>query len=161
MFGKNLKAVVVGLFVTLFAMSSAVMAQDMTGSAYSKADMRRYQQVKTGRVEAIRQVTRQIDASVSARATGAALGSVVAGAVGAQTGNNAGMYILAVIGGLGGDMVAKTVASEARPAIEMVIRLDQGGVIVVVQDEDSQWPIYQGDYVRLIEGNEVRVAPIR
>jgi outer membrane lipoprotein SlyB len=157
-FGKVLAT----LFFAVAAISSNVAsAQDMSGSHYGRGEHRRVQATQLGKVEAVRRVTLNTEASDKSRMIGGAVGAAVGGLLGAKRNQNyAVSSLFAVLGGAGGAMIADKVAYETRDALEIVVRLDSGNAIVLVQEVDPQYPIYAGDRVRLIEGREVRVAPI-
>lgn len=159
---ENLKtAVVTAVAVFLAVVSFSSMATDMAGSTYSTTEIQRYQYLKTGVVEGTRTVSIEMEANYAVRASGAAAGAALLGVAAQKANNPLAQFVLASLGGVAGERVAAKVGREMRPAQEIVVRLDQGGYVVVVQEVDGQWPIYQGDRVRLVEGQQVRVVPIR
>lgn len=144
------------------AASMAVLAgcanDTASSSVYSYGQAQREQVVRTGTVEAVRQVTIQRDKSSGAGVlAGGALGGVAGSTVGGGTGN-----ILATIGGgilgaVAGNAVENQVGKTR--GLEITVRLDNGETRVIAQAADVA--ISAGQRVRLISGNgPTRVVPM-
>lgn len=144
------------------AASMAVLAgcanDTASSSVYSYGQAQREQVVRTGTVEAVRQVTIQRDKSSGAGVlAGGALGGVAGSTVGGGTGN-----ILATIGGgILGAVAGNAVENQAGKTrgLEITVRLDNGETRVIAQAADVA--ISAGQRVRLISGNgPTRVVPM-
>ena len=146
----------------VLAASMAVLAgcanDTASSSVYSYGQAQREQVVRTGTVEAVRQVTIQRDKSSGAGVlAGGALGGVAGSTVGGGTGN-----ILATIGGgILGAVAGNAVENQAGKTrgLEITVRLDNGETRVIAQAADVA--LSAGQRVRLISGNgPTRVVPM-
>ncbi|WP_245801209.1 glycine zipper 2TM domain-containing protein [Pollutimonas bauzanensis] len=129
-----------------------------SGSVYSYGQAQREQIVRTGTVEAVRNVVIQKDSSSGAGVlAGGALGGVAGNTIGGGRGN-----ILATIGGgilgaVAGNAVENQVGKTQ--GLEITVRLDNGETRVIAQAADVA--IGVGQRVRLISGNgPTRVVPM-
>lgn len=160
MFVKS-RAVIIGALASISMITGGcAVTQDMAGSHYNRGEHRRIQYEKTGVVVDARQVTLNTEATYQARAAGAALGGAITLLAGRNTSSNVAQIALAILGAAGGERAANFIAMDSRDSVEFVIRLDSGSNIVVVQETDPRYRISRGDRVRIIEGQEVRVAPL-
>ncbi len=148
--------------ITVLAASMAVLAgcanDTASGSVYSYGQAQREQIVRTGTVEAVRNVVIQNDSSSGAGVlAGGALGGVAGNTIGGGRGN-----ILATIGGgilgaVAGNAVENQVGKTQ--GLEITVRLDNGETRVIAQAADVA--IGVGQRVRLISGNgPTRVVPM-
>lgn len=91
---------------------------------------------------------------------GAVAGGVVGGVAGSSVGGGKGSAIGAVLGAVAGGVAGAAVeeAVTRKSGIEVVVRLDSGRTIAVVQ-EDTGESFARGDRVRLLEsGGQARVT---
>ncbi|RTZ39921.1 glycine zipper 2TM domain-containing protein [Candidimonas sp. SYP-B2681] len=148
--------------MVVLAGSTVVLAgcvnDSASGSVYNYGQAQREQIVRTGTVEAVRNVTIQQEATTGAGVlAGGALGGVAANTIGSGTGN-----VLATIGGgILGAMAGNAIENQAgkTKGHEITVRLDNGETRVIAQAADV--PIGIGQRVRLISGNgPTRVAPM-
>lgn len=126
-------------------------ASNLSGSTYSRDDARRSMSVDYGRVEAVRLVVIEGTDTKIGAGTGAILGGMAGNKVGEGRGATVGAVIGAVAGG-----VAGTAAEEAltrSQGIEVTVRLDNGRIMAVVQEQESGVTFTPGDRVRVITGN--------
>lgn len=141
----------------------ALLAAMLTGCAsglgsgdYERKEARRVYEVKTGVVESVRQVRLEgTDSNV-----GTVAGGIVGGVAGSEVGGGKGSAIGAVLGAVVGGVAGKTVEEVAtrKPGLEIVVRLDSGRTIAVVQ-EDTGESFARGDRVRVLEsGGQARVT---
>jgi len=83
---------------------------------------------------------------------GAAVGGVAGGVAGSTVGSGGGKKLAtvggAILGGVAGAKVEQEV--NTKPALEIEVELDNGKIIVVVQEADDVFVV--GDRVRVIEG---------
>lgn len=141
----------------------ALTAGVLTGCAsglgsgdYERTEARRVYEVKMGVVESVRQV--RLEGTESG--VGAVAGGIVGGVAGSEIGGGKGSAIGAVLGAVAGGVAGKA-AEEAvtrKPGVEIVVRLDSGRTIAVVQ-EDTGESFARGDRVRVLEsGGQARVT---
>jgi outer membrane lipoprotein SlyB len=82
---------------------------------------------------------------------GAVVGGVAGGVAGSTVGSGGGRKLAtvggAILGGVAGSQVEKGIGN--RPGIEIEVELDNGRIIVVVQEPDDTFVV--GDRVRVIE----------
>jgi outer membrane lipoprotein SlyB len=131
-------------------------ASGLGSGDYERTEARTVYEVKTGVVEGVRQVRLEgTDSKV-----GSIAGGVVGGVAGSEVGGGKGAAVGAVLGAVAGG-VAGAAAEEAitrKPGIEIIVRLDAGRTIAVVQ-EDTGETFARGDRVRVLEsGGQARVT---
>lgn len=140
-----------GIKFIICIMAAAILA--MAGCASSGANVYTREQtmqahtVETGTVASVKAVT--IQASTPPVA-GGAIGGVTGGVLGSTIGSGHGRSVAAIVGALAGAALGATIEKEAgtRNGFEIVVNLDRGQTIVVVQEADAQ--IYPGDRVRVL-----------
>ena len=121
-----------------------------SGSTFTPAQAQQVFVVELGVVETVRPVTIQPGPTGVGAITGGALGGIAAGSnIGRGTGSVAAGIGGAVLGGLAGNAVEQRVTQ--RQGLEIVVRLDSGQLMSVVQDADQQF--VPGDRVRVLLGN--------
>jgi outer membrane lipoprotein SlyB len=123
---------------------------------YERKETRRVYEVKMGVVESVRTVKMEgTDSNV-----GTVAGGVVGGVAGSGVGGGKGSAIGAVLGAVAGGLAGKAVEEVAtrKTALEIVVRLDSGRTIAIVQ-EDAGEDFARGDRVRILEsGGQARVT---
>ena len=88
--------------------------------------------------------------------SGAALGGIAGSAAGAGAGDAAAIVGGALLGGLIGNAVERD--AQRRPGLEVTVRLDNGRMIAVVQDDTGE-PFRPGDRIRVLsDGYRTRVS---
>jgi len=94
------------------------------------------------------------DVQIQAKQTGAGAvgGAVVGGIVGSTIGSGRGRTLATTTGALAGAAAGSAAegARATRPALEIEIELDDGRIMVVVQEKDDEFVV--GDRIRLIQG---------
>jgi outer membrane lipoprotein SlyB len=127
-----------------------------SGSTFTTAQAQQVMVVELGVVDTVRPVTIQPGPSGIGAITGGALGGIAAASnIGRGTGSVAAGIGGAVLGGAAGNAVEQRITQ--RQGLEIVVRLDSGQLMSVVQDADQQF--FPGDRVRVLLGNNsVRVA---
>lgn len=139
------------LVLTLFLAIPLVTgcASSRSGKVYSRDEARTAQYVYYGTVLRVEEVT--IEGSQSG--VGAVSGGVLGGVVGNAIGGGSGRVIATAAGAVGG-MLAGAATEKAvttKSALEIEVELDDGRLMVVVQEDDSQYVV--GDRIRLISGS--------
>jgi len=125
---------------------------------YAPSQAMRPQTVEFGVVESMREARIGGVRTGAGGATGAVVGSVAGSFVGGSwEANVVGSIVGAILGGLIGGAVEESVTS--RPGVEVSVRLDNGGLVVVVQDASIDAALRPGDRVRVIsDGMLARVT---
>jgi outer membrane lipoprotein SlyB len=125
--------------------------------SYPPGAAMRVQTVETGFVESLRDVRIGGMRTGVGGTTGAVTGSIAGSFVGGSwQANVAGSIVGAILGGLLGSAIEES--ATARPGVEVGVRLDNGGYVVVVQDAALE-ALRQGDRVRLLsDGIAARVT---
>ena len=139
---------------------------DMGADQFRPEEARRYQQVRTGVIEDIRAVQITREANSNAGYVGAGMGAVIGGLLGNQVGQGNGRpaatALAGTIGGFVGKMAGESVGREVKTSAEIIVSMNNGNVVSIVQEMDAVTSSLQpGDRVRLIEGQAVRVVPLR
>lgn len=131
-------------------------ASGLGSGDYERKEVRRVYEVKMGVVESVRTVKLEgTDSHV-----GTVAGGVVGGVAGSGVGGGKGSTIGAVLGAVAGGVAGKAVEEVAtrKTALEIVVRLDSGRTIAIVQ-EDAGEAFARGDRVRILEsGGQARVS---
>ncbi len=130
-----------------------------SGDTYRGSQAKTGQSVTYGTIEALRPVNIQADGP-SQGVLGGLGGAVMGGLLGNQIGGGSGRTIATAAGAIGGSIAGKKVEDSASRvnAVEMEVRRDSGGSVIVVQKADRNWQI--GQRVRLIgSGSNMSVAP--
>ncbi len=133
-------------------------AQDsLTGDTYSRGEAGQAQSVSKGRITSIRPV--KIEGGNSA---GMLVGGLAGGLLGSNIGqgrasNTAGAVGGALVGGALGSHAQQSMGS--RNGIEIMVRLDQGGSLAVVQQVSANEQFQVGDRVSVLSsGGRSRVT---
>jgi outer membrane lipoprotein SlyB len=126
-------------------------------AVYAPGQAMRAQMVELGFVEAIREVRIGGQRTGVGGASGAMVGSIAGSyAGGSWQANVAGSIVGAILGAVIGSAIEE--GATARPGVEVAVRLDNGGLVVVVQDADID-ALRPGDRVRVLsDGPSARVT---
>lgn len=141
------------LAVLMFALSLLIVtgcASSRSGKVYSRDQARTAQSVYYGTVLRVEEVT--IEGTQSG--VGAVSGGVLGGVVGNAFGGGSGKVIATAAGAVGG-MLAGAATEKAvtnKKGLEIEVELDDGRLMVVVQEDDSQYVV--GDRIRMISGSD-------
>ena len=132
-------------------------ASTLTGDSYSRDDARQVQTVEFGQVQDTRLVVIEGTKSPIGGVAGAAVGGIAGSSIGDGRGSNVAAVIGAVAGGLAGAAAEEQLTKSQ--GIEIVVRLESGEIISVVQGYEENNPINAGDSVRVLYLNgETRIA---
>jgi len=145
--------------LSLLLISLAVLAGCATsksGDVYTRDQARREQNIRMGVVESVREVLMEGTKSPVGAIAGAAVGGVAGSTLGGGKGSTIAAVIGAVAGGLAGSAIEEGVTR--KQAMEITIKMDNGQLIAIVQ-EDDPLEFRPGDRVRIISsGGESRVT---
>lgn len=126
----------------------ASCAQDsLTGDTYSRGEAGQAQEVRTGTITGIRSVN--IEGN---RVGGALIGAAAGALIGNQIGSGDGNTVATVAGGLAGGAAGSHAgqAVTSKQGLEIQVKLDQGGSVAVVQEQNPREPFAQGERVRVL-----------
>lgn len=137
------------IFSSVVLLSSC--AQDtLTGDVVSRSEAGQAQNVQRGRITSIRPIKIE-----GGNTGGTVVGGLAGGLLGSSIGsgrasNTAGALGGALLGSAAGSRAQQAVAS--RNGVEIVVRLDQGGSVAVVQEVSPRESFSQGDRVKVLSG---------
>lgn len=138
------------------ALVAAGCASDLGGGTYGRAEARRMMTVQYGVVEAVRPVQLEGTKSPLGAGAGAVVGGVAGSGVGGGRGQIVGATVGAVVGGLAGAALEEV--ATRKPGVEVTVRLENGRVIAVVQEDQGEG-FRVGERVRVVnDGGTTRVA---
>ncbi len=147
------------LFLGLILSFMISCAQNPYGTSYESSDARKMQQVLIGTVVRLNAVTIDGDGNVIGTIGGAAIGGILGSAVGAGKGSD----VAAVAGGLLGGVLGNKASSELskRDGVNIVVKLDNGKTVAIVQQVDKEMIFRVGDKVNVYtQGGISRVVLI-
>jgi len=145
-------------FITMLMISLLIIGcvSSRSGNVYSRDQARQAQTVKYGTIESIRTV--EIEGTRSG--VGAVAGGAAGGALGSAVGKGSGRTIATVVGAIAGGIAGHTTEEKLteKQGIEILVKLDTGDLVSVVQEADVDFKI--GDRVRVLTGSDgtTRVA---
>jgi outer membrane lipoprotein SlyB len=146
------------LIILLSILMIAGCPASKSGSVYSREQARQTQYVETGRVVEVREVLLEGTKSDVGSLGGAAIGGIAGSNIGGGRGAAIATILGAIAGGVAGAMVEEGVTQKT--ALEIVVRLDSGRTIAVVQTED-EITFQPNEPVRVLIGAEAtRVTKI-
>ena len=151
--GRRAAALVAVVAAATFA---SACAPTYSGDVYRRGETLRAQSVELGVVESARPV--RIEAADTGVGTvgGAALGGIAGSTVGRGSGSVAAAIGGAILGGIAGNAVERE--ANARPGVEVTVRLDNGRLLAVVQQDVGEG-FRPGDRVRVLnDGRYTRVT---
>lgn len=135
---------------------SGCATSNLNGGGYSRQETYQRATVQGGRLEAVRVIN--IEGSPSGM--GAISGAAVGGLAGYSLGKGKGKKILTLIGLLAGARVGAAMEESASRSqgLELLVRLDSGELIAVVQESTNE-PLFTGARVRVLSnGRSQRVT---
>lgn len=129
------------------AMMTFAGCRSSSSNVYTYDQAMRAQTVDTGTVESVKSII--IQAS-NPPIVGGAVGGVTGGVLGSTVGGGHGRDVATIVGALAGAALGAAIEREAgtKNGLEIVVNLDSGRTIVVVQEADV--PMYPGDRVRIL-----------
>jgi len=85
---------------------------------------------------------------------GGIAGAVLGGVIGSTIGDGTGRRIATTVGGLGGAAAGSKVEEKLKikPGVELEIELDDGRLMVIVQEKDDVYAV--GDRIRVIDSHD-------
>lgn len=130
-----MKKVLITAVLVALCTGCATGPKSYSGAVYKGGQAQRSQQVTTGTIIGIRQITIQDDPSVTGATVGAGMGALavlgLAGTGGNPYGLAAGAIAAGVLGGTATDYIAKKVLEQ--PGFEFTVKMKDGRITTVVQ----------------------------
>ena len=125
-------------------------APSASGKVYTRDQARQGMQVHYGTVQQVSEVTIEGTESGLGTLAGGALGA----GVGQTMGSGAGRTLGAIVGGVAGVFAGKAAEKgmTTKAALEIVVTLDNGEILSVVQESDVVFGV--GDRVRVLRGTD-------
>jgi outer membrane lipoprotein SlyB len=148
----------INILALLLAAAAALAgcATSRSGDVYSREEALREQSVRLATVESVRPVTIQGTRS----GIGAAAGGITGAVAGSGVGQGRGSSIAGVLGAVGGGVAGQAIEEGAtrKPGVEITVRLENGELRAIVQEENDKF--VAGQKVRLLtSGGVTRVSP--
>src|ERR1044071_2464181 len=137
------------LVVSAAAVLLAGCVSQKTGDVYTRDEALREQSVRRATVESVRPV--KIEGTRSG--VGAVAGGAVGGIAGSTVGTGKTSNVAAVVGAVGGGLAGQALDEGAtrKNGVEITVRLDNGGLRAIVQDDSDKF--FTGQKVRLLTHN--------
>lgn len=123
------------------------------GDVYSRDQARTEQSVRMGTIEAVREVQIEGTKSGIGAVAGGVTGGIAASTIGHGTGSAVAAAVGAIAGGLAGSAAEEGLTKNA--GLEIIVKLDNGQTVAVVQAVDANTTFQPGDRVRLLSGQGV------
>jgi len=153
------RSIMISLAVVVSLTATACVPSSQTGSAYSRQEARRVQQIELGTVLDKQLVTIEGTKSGLGGAAGGVIGGIAGSAVGDGKGSDIASAVGAVLGAVVGAQAEE--ASTRQQAVEYTVRLESGKVLSVVQAETEDNRINVGQTVKLLsQGATYRISPV-
>lgn len=145
------RALVTGLVLSAALLSGCVGSK--AGDVYARDQARTEQSVRMGTIEAVREV--QIEGTKSG--IGAVAGGVTGGIAASTIGHGTGSAVAAAVGAIAGGLVGSAAEEGLTKSsgLELVVKLDNGQTIAVVQAVDANTTFQPGDRVRVLSGQGI------
>ena len=142
--GSGMKFIVCIMAAAMLTMGGCASS---SSNVYTHEQTMQAQNVDTGTVESVKTVI--IQAS-NPPVAGGAIGGVTGGVVGSTIGQGGGRAVASIVGALAGAAIGAVIEKEAgtKDGFEIVVNLDNGRTIVVVQEADVS--MFPGDRVRVL-----------
>lgn len=140
-------------FFATFTFSSALLlfvpgceTSSQGSKTYTRGQAQQQMDVYTGTVLNVAQVTIEPETTGG----GAAVGGIAGGVVGSTVGSGGGRKLATLGGALAGSAIGSRAEQQTRTkaGLELEVELDDGRIIVVVQEEDDVFAV--GDRVRVV-----------
>ncbi len=142
-----------GSFALLWAALLAGCVSSKAGDVYSRDQARTEQSVRLGTIESVREVRIEGTKSGIGAVAGGVTGGIAASTIGHGTGSAVAAAVGAIAGGLAGAAAEEGITKSS--GFELVVKLDNGQTIAVVQAVDANTTFQPGDRVRVLSGQGV------
>jgi len=133
--------------ISTLVLSILITACASTADSYHHGDKSTF---KTATVQSVRSVDLEGHSSVLGSLTGSILGSIAGASISNSRMSGLNSFIGGVLGSFAGMAAERAVTSE--DGIEITVKLDEGDIIAIVQDDETQFS--PGDKVKVIDGHD-------
>lgn len=147
---SSLQLIIIAILVTPFILlSTGCETTSQAGAVYSRSEAQTPLIVHYGTVLNVAEV--QIETEQTG--TGAALGAIVGGIIGSTIGGGDGKKLATTGGVIAGAAAGSALekSTNTKTAVEVEVELDDGRLMVIVQEIDQSLQLYPGARVRVIE----------
>ena len=141
------------LLVVLLAALLTGCVGSKAGDVYSRDQARTEQSVRLGTIEAVREVQIEGTKSGVGAVAGGVTGGIAASTIGHGTGSAVAAAVGAIAGGLAGSAAEEGLTKNS--GLEIIVKLDSGQTIAVVQAVDANTTFQPGDRVRVLSGQGI------
>jgi outer membrane lipoprotein SlyB len=141
-----------GYGLTAAVLAAALLAgcaATQSGTSYTRDEARREMSVRMGVVESVRGVTIEGTKTPIGAGAGAVAGGIAGSTIGHGRGSAVGAVVGAVAGGLAGGAIEE--AATKRNGVEITVKLDNGQMVAIVQEDDGT-EFRPGERVRILAG---------
>lgn len=147
------------IFFLAMMMALTGCATSLSGDVYRRDEARRTQQVEYGRIDEVRPVIIEGTQTGAGSAAGAAIGAIAGSGVSSgDRESRIGAVLIGAAGAVVGNK-AEEALTQAQ-GLEMILTLDSGRVLSVVQEVASVDEFLPGQRIKLIgSGKNARVSP--
>ena len=153
--------------LTLIAMMAAAMmtlascARQISPGVYEGGYVGTVAETYTGTVQSARMVMVQEDELLQDNTIGAGVGGLAGGLAGREVGEGWGKVAATAGGALAGAAVGALAqrSLQRQQAMEYIVRMDDGGLLTVVQGTQPQIPVGRRVYVQVDTSGQSRVLP--
>jgi outer membrane lipoprotein SlyB len=134
----------------LIILLCSCIPESRSGDVYSRDQARVTNTVHYGTLLRVQDVTIEGTNTGMGTLAGGAMGGALGSAVGSGSGQTIAIVGGAILGGLAGSAVEKDVTTDA--GVELEVQLDNGEILLVVQEKDSEFRA--GQRVRVLKDSE-------
>ena len=145
---SGLKFLVLILSLTLIVIGCQTTSQG--SKTYTRQQAQRALTVYSGTVLKVAEVQIQAEPTGAGTVAGGVTGGVIASTIGKGRGSRLAATAGALAGAAAGGAAEK--AKATRPALEIEVELDDGRLIVIVQEKDDEFAV--GDRVRVLQSSD-------
>jgi outer membrane lipoprotein SlyB len=145
------RSIPLGIVLLAALLSGCVSGK--AGDVYSRDQARTEQSVRMGTIESVREVQIEGTKSGVGAVAGGVTGGIAASSIGHGTGSAVAAAVGAIAGGLAGAAAEEGLTKSS--GVEIVVKLDNGQTIAVVQAVDANTTFQPGDRVRVLSGQGI------
>lgn len=153
------KSIMAGLIAIILVSIAACDNRRLTGTSYVRGEVREAQTLRRGVVVDIAQVTIEPNQTGAGGAVGGLIGGIAAGNTNGHGAKQIIQVVSIILGGLAGEYIERRALTKG--GLEIVIDLEDGSSVSIVQETDKENPFTVGDQIRLVEnGKTLRVVKV-
>lgn len=153
--------------LTLIAMVAAACmavtgcARQISPGVYEGAHVGSVAETRTGTIQSARVVMVQEDELLQDNTVGIGIGGLAGGLAGREVGDGWGRVAATAGGAIAGAAVGALAqrSLQRQEAMEYIVRMDDGGLLTIVQGVQPQIPVGRRVYVQMGSGGQARVLP--